>query len=308
MGRYVVRRVLQLILVFFGVTLVIYAAVWALPGDPIQALGGGRPISPATVAALREQFHLNDPFFVQYFKYLLDLLHGDLGTDFEGRSISDQMSSRWPVTIRLALTAWLIEVLAGIPLGVVSAIRRGRVSDYIILIGSIALISTPIFVLAYTAQILLGVKAKWFPVAGVGAGWPDSYILPAALLATFGTASVIRLVRTSVLENLRADYTRTAHAKGMSIYRVLTRHVLRNSLMAAVTFLGIDLGYLLGGAVVIEGIFNLPGIGQLLFRAVSAQEGTIVVGVSSLLVLIFLGANLVVDLLYGLLDPRLSHD
>jgi len=295
-----------MVFVFFGVTLIIYAAVWALPGDPIRALSGDRPMSESTINALREQFHLNDPFYVQYLTYIGNLLRGDLGTDFSGRSVAQQMGSRWPVTINLALTALLFEAVFGIVLGTIAAVR-GKVTDYVILFFSISIISLPVFVLAYMGQILLGVKAGIFPVSGTNQGWL-SYVLPGFILATTGMASVARLVRSSVLENLKADYTRTAHAKGLSNFRVLTRHVLRNSLIPAVTFLAIDLGYLMGGAIVIEGVFNLPGIGQLLFRSTAAQEGAVVVGVASFLVLIFLLTNLLVDLLYGVLDPRIRYE
>lgn len=306
MGRYTLRRLIQMLFVFFGVTLIIYAAVWALPGDPIRALSGGRPMSESTVNALREQFHLNDPFYMQYLRYIGSLLRGDLGTDFSGRSVAQQMGTRWPVTINLALTALIFEAVVGIALGMLAA-TRGKITNYVILLFSISIISLPVFVLAYIAQILLGVKAGIFPVSGIDRGW-ISYILPGFILGATGVASVSRLVRSSMLENLRADYTRTAHAKGLSNVRVLTHHVLRNSLVPAVTFLAIELGYLMGGAIVIEGVFNLPGIGQLLFRATSAHDGAVVVGVASLLVLIFLVTNLVVDLLYGILDPRIRYE
>lgn len=295
-----------MVFVFFGVTLVIYAAVWALPGDPIRALAGDRRMSESTINALREQFHLNDPFYMQYLTYINNLLHGDFGTDFSGRSVAQQMASRWPVTITLALTALVFEAVIGIALGVIAA-TRGKITDHVILIFSVSIISLPVFVLAYIAQIFLGVKTGIFPVSGIDKGW-ISYILPGFILATAGMASVSRLVRSSMLENLRADYTRTAHAKGVSNVRVLTHHVLRNSLVPTITFLAIELGYLMGGAIVIEGVFNLPGIGQLLYRATAAHEGTVVVGVASLLVLMFLVTNLVVDLLYGVLDPRIRYE
>lgn len=308
MGRYVIRRVLQLLLVFVGVTLLIYGMVYALPGDPIRGMAGDRPLAPSVVHALRARYHLNDPFIVQYGEYLKGLLHGDLGEDFNGNSVSSLMRERWPVTIRLALTAWVIEVVFGIALGVFAALRRGRWLDQVVLVFTIAVISVPVFVLGYTAQLLLGVKAHIFPVSGTEYGWPRSYLLPAIILAAFGLASVARLSRTSMLENLRADYVRTAMAKGLSMPRIVVRHVLRNSLIAAVTYLGIDLGYLLGGAVIIEGVFNLPGVGQLLFTSIQIHEGAVVVGVSTALVLVFLVANLIVDLLYAFLDPRIRYD
>ncbi|WP_116949898.1 ABC transporter permease [Jiangella endophytica] len=308
MGKYVVGRLLQLVVVFFGVTLLIYLAVYALPGDPIRALGGDRQLPESVVNAMRAQFNLDDPVLLQYVKYLGHLFTGDLGTDFNGRPVADLMGQRWPVTIRLALTAWVIQVVVGIGLGVLTALRKGTWLDHTVLFFTVAVISIPVFVLAYTAQIVFGVRLGVVPVSGIDEGWPVSYLLPSILLAVFGLASVARLVRASMLENLRADYVKTAMAKGLSRRRVVYRHVLRNSLIPAVTFLGIDLGYLLGGTVIIEGVFNLPGVGQLLFSSIASQQGPVVVGVATVLVVIFLLANLVVDLLYGVLDPRIRHE
>lgn len=308
MGSYVIRRVLELLLVFFGVTLLIYFAVWALPGDPIQGMAGDRPLPATVVATLRERYRLDDPLLVQYFRYLGDLFRGDFGVNFNGRPVSELMGDRWPVTIKLALTAWVIEIVVGISLGVFSALHRGKWFDYTTLFFTVGIISVPVFVLAYALQLLLGVRAGIFPVSGITDGWPRSYLLPALILAGFGLASLARLVRTSVLENLRADYVRTAFSKGLSRRRVIVRHVLRNSLISAVTYMAINLGYLLSGAVVIEGVFNLPGIGELLFRSINSREGSVVVGISTALVLIFLVANLCVDLLYGVLDPRIRRD
>jgi oligopeptide transport system permease protein len=308
MSRYVVHRLLQLVLVFFGVTLLIFSAVWALPGDPIRALAGDQPLSDSVIRSMHERYNLDDPLLVQYVKYLGGLFTGDLGTNFRGQPVSDLMANRWPVTINLALTAWVIEIVVGLALGVFAALRRGRFFDYAVLLFSIAIISVPVFVLGYTAQLFLGVDLGVFPVSGIEDGWPQSYLLPAILVAAFGLASVTRLVRTSVLENLRADYVRTAYSKGLPTIHVITRHVLRNSLIATITYLAVDLGFLLGGTVIIEGIFNLPGVGQLLFDSIDAHEGPVVVGVTTVLVLIFLIANLLVDLLYGVLDPRIRRE
>ncbi|MFJ6074506.1 ABC transporter permease [Streptomyces sp. NPDC093065] len=305
---YLVRRLLEALLVFFGISLVIYAMTYVLPGDPVAALAGDRPLAPSVVRALREQHHLDDPFLVQYGHYLAGLFQGDLGTDFSGRPVADQMADRWPVTIKLALTAWVVEAVVGIGLGVLAALRRGTWTDRTVLAFTIGATSVPVFVLAYTAQVVLGVKFGLFPVAGTTEGWPAGYVLPALCVAAFGLASVSRLVRAEVIDNLRADYVRTAVAKGLTRRRVVGVHVLRNSLIPAVTFLAVDLGYLLGGTVIIEGVFNLPGIGQLLFQAVRGHAGPTVVGVSTALILIFLAASVLVDLLNSLLDPRIRHD
>lgn len=305
MGPYVLRRLLQTVFVFAGVTILIYIAVFLLPGDPIRALSPGRPLPPNVVAQLRHQFDLDAPVWQQYLNYVGNVLRGNLGTDFFGRPVLGLMKERYPVTLRLAATAWAFEILLGVGLGVWAALRRGRIADHVILALGTAVIAVPAFVLAFTAQLLLGVKVRLFPVAGVQDGWPMSYLLPGFILGAFGLASVSRLVRSTMLESLSADYIRTAVAKGASRPRVVLRHALRNSLIPALTYLALDLGTLLGGTIVIEGIFNLPGIGQLLFDGIQQQNGPVVVGVSTMLVLVFLLLNLAVDLLYGVLDPRI---
>ncbi|AXK35011.1 ABC transporter permease [Streptomyces armeniacus] len=308
MRTFFIRRLLEAVIVFFGVTLVIYSMVYALPGDPIAALAGDRPLAPSVVRSLREQYHLDEPLLAQYGHYLAGVVQGDLGSDFTGRAVAEQMADRWPVTVRLALTAWFIEAVVGIGLGVLAALRRRTWTDRLVLAFTIGAVSVPVFVLGYTAQVIFGVRLGWFPVAGDAAGWPSSYFLPALVVAAFGLASVSRLVRAEVIDNLRADYVRTATAKGLSGRRTLVVHVLRNSLIPAVTYLAVDLGYLLGGTVLIEGVFNLPGIGQLLFQSIRNHAGPTVVGVSTALILIFLAVSVLVDLLNSLLDPRIRRD
>ncbi|MCW2902154.1 MAG: transporter permease [Streptosporangiaceae bacterium] len=308
MWRYVLRRLLQAIPVFFGTTFLIYALVFALPGDPIQALAGEKPLSPSVVHALRRHYNLDDPLLVQYGKYLFGLFRGDLGETFDGQAVSQVLSGRWAVTAQLAVTAWVFELALGIALGVWAGLRRGKLADTLVLGGTTLVIAIPVFVLGYTAQILFGLHWPIFPTAGTDDGWPMSYLLPGIVLGSLGLSYVARLTRTSLAENLRADYVRTAHAKGLSRVRVIGRHTLRNSLIPVVTFLGVDFGNLMGGAIVTEGIFNLPGVGQQVFQSIQLKEGPVVVGATTLLVLIFLLVNLVVDLLYGVLDPRIRHD
>ena len=303
----VVERVGGLAVVFVGVTFVIYFTVFALPGDPIRALGGDRPLSDAVVRALRAEYHLDEPLWQQYTRYIGGLFRGDFGTTFTGQPVGDQMASRWPVTVTLALSAWLLEIVVGIGLGVLSGLRRGTLVDKAILGGTIVASAIPVFVVGVTLQLVFAVRLDWFPVAGVTAGWPAAYALPAIVIALFGLASVSRLTRASVLENLSSDYVRTARAKGLAPRRVIGVHVMRNSLIPTATFLATDLGYLLGGTVIIEGIFNLPGVGNLLFGAIRSHEGATVVGISTALILVFLVTSLLVDAIHALLDPRVRR-
>lgn len=307
MGRYIVRRLLAFIPVFFGATFFIFAMVFAIPGDPIRALFGDRPVSESTIQALREEYNLNDPLLVQYWKYITGVFQGDFGTTFNGREVSDIIAQSFPVTLRLAIAAFVIEAIIGLLAGVLAGLRRGSFMDNLVRISTIVLVAVPVFVLGYTAQLLFGVRLGWFPIAGTRDGW-ISYVLPGLVLASLGLAFIARLVRTSLIENLRADYVRTATAKGLKRSRVVGRHTLRNSLIPVVTYLGIDLGTLMVGAIVTEGVFNLPGIGRQVFQATLAQENSVVVGIVTLAVIIFMISNLVVDLLYAVLDPRIRYE
>jgi peptide/nickel transport system permease protein/oligopeptide transport system permease protein len=294
--------------VLIGTTLLIYLAVFALPGDPIRVLGGDKPMPPAVYQALRHHYHLDDPLIVQYGKYLWGLAHGDFGQTLNGQPVGDVLTGGWAVTVQLAITAWIFELVVGIALGVWAGLRKGGVIDTLVLSGTTLVIAIPSFVLAYSAQLVFGLKLGWFPTAGTDDGWPYSYLLPGILLGSLSLAYIARLTRTSLVENGRSDYVRTAVAKGLSRRRVLVRHTLRNSLIPVVTYLGVDLGNLMAGAIIIEGIFNLPGIGQQIWLAIQVKDGPTVVGICTFLVLIYLLANLVVDFLYGVLDPRIRHE
>jgi len=307
MGRYVARRLLLTIPVLLGATFLIFAMVYALPGDPIRALGGDRPLPASVVAQLREQFNLNDPLLVQYGKYLADLAQFDFGTDFRGRPVLDTVLQRLPVTAKLTVVAVLFEVLIGIVAGVLAGIRRNGFIDNLVLVSSTLIVSIPILVLGFWGQFLFGLELGWFPIAGIQQGW-YSYLLPGLVLASGSVAYVARLTRTSMAENLRSDYVRTAKAKGLKPSTVITRHTLRNSLIPVVTYIGADVGTLMGGAIVTESVFNLPGLGRAIFDSVRAQEGAVVVGIVTLFVFFFIFFNLVVDVLYAVLDPRIRYD
>lgn len=316
MGRYLARRLLQMIPVFFGSTLLIFAMVYLIPGDPIRALFGERQVSEATLETLRDRYNLDDPFLVQYGKYMgvlpdgdegfSGVLQGDFGEDFRGREVWEIMKQRFPVTTRLAVAAIIIETVIGITAGVLAGIRRNSFMDNLVLVSTTLVIAIPLFVLEFGAQLIFGLQLDWFPIAGLREGW-ISYALPAFMLAVLSLCYVARLTRTSIVENIRSDYVRTARAKGLSGQRVVGRHVLRNSLIPVVTFIGTDFGYLLGGAIVTETIFNIPGIGRAVFEGVTQREGAVVVGLITVLVIVFLLANLLVDVLYGVLDPRIRY-
>ncbi|MGU3433083.1 ABC transporter permease [Actinomycetes bacterium M1A6_2h] len=307
MTWYIGRRVLQMIPVFIGATLLIYAMLFLLPGDPIAALGGDKPLTPAVQAALRARYHLDDPFYLQYLQYIKGIFTLDFGTSFSGRPVSEVMAQAFPVTIKLAVMALIIEAVFGIGFGVLTGIRKGGIFDGTVLIISLIVIAVPIFVLGFLGQFFLGIKWGIAPVTVGGDATIGKLLLPAFVLGLVSFAYVLRLTRSSIIENLNADHVRTATAKGLGRKRVVTVHILRNSLIPVVTFLGADLGSLMAGAIVTEGIFNIPGVGGTLYQAIVRQEAPTVVSFVTVLIVIYIVANLVVDLLYAVLDPRIRY-
>jgi oligopeptide transport system permease protein len=293
--------------VFFGATFLVFFMVFSLPGDPIRALAGEKPLPSAVQRQFREEYNLDDPLPVQYAKYIGGLAQGDFGQTFNGQKVLDIMKDKFPVTARLALLAFLFEAVLGVLAGVLAGLRRGSFLDNLVLVSTITVVSVPVFVLGFLAQLIFGAELGWFPIAGIRDG-AISYALPAMVLGSLSVCYVARLLRSSLGENLRADYVRTATAKGLSRVRVVGRHTLRNSLIAVVTYLGVDLGIPMGGAIVTETVFNIPGVGREVFLAIRGQEGPLVVGIVTAGVLVFMFANLVVDLIYGVLDPRIRYE
>ncbi|MFH8786074.1 ABC transporter permease [Streptomyces roseoverticillatus] len=306
MGRYVIRRLLQMVPVFIGSTFLIFFMVYAL-GDPVAALFGDKAPDPATAARIRQELYLDEPLWKQYGHYMGQILSGNFGTAFNGQKVTELMADAFPVTLRLTLVAILFEIVFGITLGVLSGLRRGRSADTTVLLLTLIVVSIPTFVSGYVLQYLFGVK--WGIVSpSVSPEAPfDELLLPGMVLALTSLAYVTRLSRTSIAENSRADYVRTAVAKGLPRRRVVTRHLLRNSLIPVVTFIGTDIGALMGGAIVTERIFNIHGVGFQLYQGILRQNSPTVVGFVTILVIVFLMANLLVDLLYAVLDPRIRY-
>ncbi|AVH21194.1 ABC transporter permease [Nocardia cyriacigeorgica] len=307
MAWYIVRRLLQMIPVFFGATLLIYFLIFKVSGGSVAALAGDRTLTPALEAQLQARYHLDRPFIVQYLYYLKGIFTFDLGTSFSGRPVRDELARAFPITFRLALLALLFETVFGVFFGVIAGLRKGKLFDSTMLVASLIVIAVPVFVLAFLAQYLFGIEWGIAPVTiGADAGFAR-LIVPAMVLGALSFAYVLRLTRSSVVENRDADYVRTATAKGLPRRRVVVVHILRNSLIPVVTFIGADLGALMGGAIVTEGIFNIPGVGGTLYQAVVRGEAPTVVSFVTVLIVVFLLANLIVDLLYAALDPRIRY-
>ncbi len=308
MLRYIGRRLLQTIPVFFGATFLIFAMVYLMPGDPVAALGGDRGLTEAAAAQIRAEYHLDQPFWMQYLLYLKGVFTLDFGKSFNQQPVIDVMARAFPTTMALAIYALAIESIFGITLGTIAGVRRGGWFDSTILVFSLLLISVPTFVLGFVLQFLLGIKLGVLPVTASASVNMASLTMPAMVLGGVSLAYVIRLTRQSVSENVSADYVRTARAKGLTNRAVMTRHILRNSLIPVATFLGGDLGALMGGAIITEGIFNINGVGGTLWQAIRLGEAPTVVSITTVLVLVYILANLIVDLLYAVLDPRIRYE
>ena len=305
--RYLVRRMLQMILTFFGATFVLYALMFANQDDPLQTLFGDLPVPENVRTALTERYHLNDSLPVQYWYFVTGLLRGDFGRSLTGRDIGDMLTQALPVTAKLGLFAAVLMMSLAVAAGLTAAVRRGGLFDNGTRLFTVAALAVPTIVLAPTLQLIFGIELRWLPTTAGAHPSLWALLLPAIVLGTHVMATEIRVVRTSVVENLRADYVRTARAKGLSPWRVVGVHVLRNSLIPVVTLLGLDFAALLSGAVITEAVFNIPGIGFQVFRGIRTEDGPVVVGFVSFLVILLLVVNLVVDLLYAVLDPRIRY-
>jgi oligopeptide transport system permease protein len=308
MGRYILRRLLQLIPVFIGSTFLIYALVWALPGDPFSGKCGQRACPQAYVDMMTAKYNLDDSLPIQYFKYLGKLFSGDFGETFSGNSIGEMMANAAPITIRLAVIAVVIEAVIGIGAGILTGLRGKGFLDNLVLLSTLFLISLPVFVTGIVLQLLLAGEWGIINPSVSADATVGELIVPGFVLGSLSMAYIARLTRASISENRRADFVRTAIAKGQPNRRVVGVHLLRASVIPVITFLGTDLGALMGGAIVTEGVFNINGLGGLVFRGIQEKDGATVTGIVVLLVIVYLLMSLVVDLLYAVLDPRIRYD
>ncbi|MGV8082959.1 MAG: ABC transporter permease [Coriobacteriia bacterium] len=317
MFRYIFRRILQFIPVFFGVTLVLFVITTVLPGDPVRLRSGERALSPAVHEALRHQYGLDQPWYIQYVRYLNSLLHGDLGTSIRtGRPVADILRDSYPYTIKLALAAIVIEIIVGISVGIIAAVKRYSFWDILATLSTSVLVALPVFWLGIMLQYIFGVwlqqvtnRMFYLPVTGASNldGFPawTHLILPAITLASVSTAYAARIMRSQLLEVNGQDYIRTAHAKGLTPGAVLRKHSLKNALIPVVTFIGLDLGAMLSGAVLTETVFNWPGVGFTVSRAAFSLDYPVIFGGTVVILFAVMLVNLLVDVSYAFLDPRI---
>ena len=306
MTMYIARRLLMLIPVLLGVTFLTFAIVQVTPGDPVVLMLGNYA-TPERVAELRDQLGFNDPFLVQYGRYVWKVLHGDLGKSIRGQTpVLDEIIARFPSTFELAVSAMLFAVIVGMAAGIIAATARSKWVDGVTMVTALGGLSIPSFWLAIILIIIFGINLKWVSVIG-GEGLKD-LILPSFCLGIGPAAILARLTRSSILEVMREDYVRTARAKGLNERGVTLRHILRNALIPVVTVIGMMFASLLGGTVFIESVFARPGLGRFAINAISARDYPQVQGIVLGGATIYVLFNLAVDLLYGFLDPRIRYD
>lgn len=317
MLRFIARRLLQFIPVFFGVTLILFLMTTVL-GDPVRLRFGERATNPAVYQQLRHDQGFDQPWYVQYVSYLGRLSRGDLGVSIRsGRAVSDILKETYPYTLRLSLAAIVVEIIVGVGAGIISAVKRYSFWDVLVTLSTSILVAMPVFWLGMLLQIFFGILLKqwthqsfYLPISGAESAefGPGAHIiLPAITLASVSTAYAARIMRSQLLEVLGQDYIRTAYAKGLSSGRVLRDHAMKNAMIPVVTFIGLDLGAMLAGAILTETVFNWPGIGYTIYLAIRQLDYPIVFGGTVVILLAVMLVNLLVDISYAFLDPRIRY-
>lgn len=305
MLAYVFRRLVQSALILLGVSFITFLLLYVLPADPVRQIAG-RSATPETVENIRRQLGLDQPFVVQYGRYLAGLFQGDMGRSYlQKTEVAALIMARLPATLLLMLGAIVAELAIGLSLGVLAAVRRGGALDQSLMITSFVAVSAPQFVVGLLLLYVFAVKLGWFPIGGYG--HLSNLVLPAMTLGIMGSGWYSRMMRSSMIDVLRSDYIRTARAKGLSRRAALTRHALRNALIPVLTVLGMQFSFLLAGAIIIENVFYLPGLGRLIFQAITQRDLIVVESAVMLLVVAVIMVSFVTDLAYALVDPRLRR-
>jgi ABC-type dipeptide/oligopeptide/nickel transport system permease component len=304
--RYLIRRILLTIPVILGVATLVFSLIHLVPGDPAEAMLG-ESAAPKDVADLRARLGLDRPLTEQYGAFMAGLVRGDLGVSFRtNQPVTTAIAERVPATVELAFAAMAVAIVIAVPLGIIAAVKRGTMADHASMTVALAGISIPNFWLGPMLAIIFAVYLGWLPVSGRG-GW-ESLVLPAISLGAALAAILARMTRASLLEELRELYVRAARARGVTRMRAILRHALRNSLIPLVTILGLQFGAVLTGAVITETIFAWPGIGRLLIQSIGARDYPVVQGCILLIATTYVTVNLLTDLVYGVLDPRIRYD
>jgi peptide/nickel transport system permease protein len=301
---YLGRRLIQSLLILLGVSIITFALLYLLPADPVRQIAG-RSATPETVENIRRQLGLDQPFLVQYWRYLLNLLSGDLGRSYIQRSeVTELIVSRLPASLLLMLGAIVCEVAIGLTMGLVAAVRRGSAVDQTLMLGSFVGVSAPQFVVGLLLLYVFAVRLGWFPIGGYGSF--RHLVLPALTLGILGAGWYSRMMRSSMIDVLRQDYIRTARAKGLARRAILFRHALPNAILPVIAMIGIDIGIFMGGIVVVESVFGWPGIGQLAWQAIQRVDIPIIMGVTLVSACAIVIGNFLADIVAPFIDPRIK--
>ena len=304
MLAYILRRLIQSALILLGVSFITFVLLYVLPADPVRQIAG-RSATAETVASIRQQLGLDQPFIVQYGDYLWNLLNGNLGRSYlQKTEVTDLILSRLPATLQLLVAAIICELLIGLPLGIVAALNRGKLLDNALMLTSFMTVSAPQFVVALLWLFVFAVTLGWFPIGGYGSF--SHIVLPALTLGILGSGWYSRIVRSSMIDVLRADFIRTARAKGLGRSRVIFGHALPNAILPIIAMIGIDIGMFMSGIVVVESVFGWPGIGQLAWQAIQRVDIPIIMGVTLVSACGIVLGNLIADLISPLIDPRIK--
>jgi peptide/nickel transport system permease protein len=304
MAAHLVQRIVQSLLILLGVSFITYFLLYVLPADPVRQIAG-RSATPEVVENIRRQLGLDQPFVVQYGRYLLGLVQGDFGRSYLQKSeVADLIASRLPATLLLMAGAILCELVLGLSMGIAAALSRGRLTDQILMMTSFVTVSAPQFVISLLMLYVFAVKLGWFPIGGYGTF--AHLVLPALTLGILGSGWYARMMRSSMIDVLRADFIRTARAKGLGRARVVLRHALPNAILPVIAMIGIDIGVFMGGIVVVESVFGWPGIGQLAWQAIQRVDIPIIMGVTLISACAIVIGNLLADLIAPLIDPRIT--
>lgn len=305
MAVYILRRLLSAVPVLLGVSFLVFAVGKITPGDPARIILGVRA-TPENIAEMRRQLNLDDPLLVQYGKYIFNVIRGDFGRSYKGQTpVFEEIVMRIPPSLELGAAAFVFAVMVGIPAGILAARHHNRLADNSIMLIALTWLSLPSFWIAIVVIIVFGVHLRWIPITG-GEGLGD-LIAPAFCLGIGPAAVLARLTRASSLEVFREDYVRTAYAKGLTDRMVQARHILRNAMIPVVTFLGLLFADLIGGAVFIESVFSRPGLGRFAINAINGRDMPQIQGIVLMGATLYVLMNLVVDILYGVIDPRISY-
>jgi peptide/nickel transport system permease protein len=314
MLAYIARRLIQTILVLVFVSLIVFSLMHIIPGDPVLIMLGDQA-TPAQIEELRHALWLDQPLWVQYVHWATNVLQGDFGDSiFYRESVISLIAARLPITFHLGMVAFILSTLVSIPAGIMSAVRRGSWLDSVITVSANLAMAVPIFWLGILGILLFSLRLGWLPVQGYTSPLDNlalntrQIIMPALCLAIVPLASLARQMRSSMLEVIRQDYIRTARSKGLTEQAVITGHALKNAIIPVVTLLGIQLRNLVGGAVLIEQVFNIPGMGRLMVTGVFNKDYVVVQGTIMVVAIVVALANLAVDISYGYFDPRIRYD